>query len=661
MVHLWDTANGNAEVPISITLDANNARLLKVTANSLLEENTRYRLYLRNTILDTDGDSQATNYDTYFTTGGAVEDDRQPIVLAMSPTEGSDNVGVNTAYAVRYDETMNPLVFDPDGNRYNVRYSESNQVVRYNRLGSLAPETTVTEVAPVLVDAANNPSTPSSVTFTSGTGPDFERASVIDTTVTNGQVVAINPVLEWRLNEPIDPVSITGSGVRLYDHADNVNVPVTLELSADGRNIKVVPQAALELGHRHTYYAYSLRDLSGNAANNTSRYFDSNLETDLAPPEVVNKTLNDGHVDVPTNVRLNVKYNEPLNAFELAGISLVDGGGIPVPINISLTNGRRTLLVVPKVVLAPSTSYVLTVDGIQDLSGNTPDTPLIMSFTTGQAVDLAGGGLSWRSIPYNSTAPTNAQLKVRVTERVDPTSVVAGSSLRIYDTTTGQNLAGSVDISEDGRTLSFLPSILLEVNRLYYWYIGYSPYFFDLAGNRVALNQFSIFRTGNDVDEDPPQVVEASIADGNTGMPVNGRIVVALNEPLSDQCDLATSAVLSTGGIEIDTSVSLSPNRLELLVSPVGRFSASTTYSLAVGGACDYAGNVMPDQSLLSFTTLASNLDDTLSPQLISISPAANATGVSVTTEIVMTFSEDVDARRMNLALMPGYIAGAPG
>ncbi|WP_232788060.1 Ig-like domain-containing protein, partial [Paraglaciecola sp. MB-3u-78] len=75
-------------------------------------------------------------------------------------------------------------------------------------------------------------------------------------------------------------------------------------------------------------------------------------------------------------------------------------------------------------------------------------------------------------------------------------------------------MASSFSVSADGKTLDLTPDALLEVSRLYYWYVGYSPYLYDLANNFIALNRFSSFTTGVQVDNSPPVLLSSNIVGG---------------------------------------------------------------------------------------------------------------------------------------------------
>ena len=364
-VQLQDVSGGFANVASTVSLERNGLQL-RVVPTAPLMANKEYYLRLSDTITDSDGDEQGWIYGTYFTTAAdAVVDDRQPVVLAVSPPVGEKGVGVNAHYAVRFDERMNPLSFDPaDGKRFGAQFSEDNRVVHYDRLGTLSPNTEVTEPVPAMIDVSGNVVVAATTVFTTGSGPDFVRPTVVKTSIANGQRdVATNPVLEWVFSEPIDPVSVTSSGVYLLDNTDGNKVPTTASLSSDGKRLMMVPNAVLAPGRNYYGNAANLLDLSGNSLD-AARSFTTGFGEDVTAPVVQRASVGEGQTEVPINVRLNVQYDEPLNAVKLSGVALTDAGGTRVPANVTLSGDRRTLGVVSTQLLEPAAMYTLTVNGV---------------------------------------------------------------------------------------------------------------------------------------------------------------------------------------------------------------------------------------------------------------------------------------------------------
>jgi hypothetical protein len=664
-VKLQNVDNGFSDVPSTASFDV-SSNLLKVVPDADLDADTRYYLWLSGNIEDTDGDRQNSNRATYFYTAvDGSRDDRQPTVLAQSPTSGQSNVGVNTMYASRYDENMNPLTFDygtGSQRRFNAQFSENNQVVRYERLGTLPELTEITEAVPAMVDLAGNPVVPRDTTFTSANGPDIVNPTRILISVNNGATnVSTNPVIESLFNEPIDPVSIT-SAIRLYDTITGLNVPSSVALSADGLRLTMVPNEALLVSRTYYVYVYGLRDLSGNGVVNFFSTFITGASEDSAGPELVDSTLFDGITDVPTNVWIRIRFDEPLSVLELAGVIIEDSIGESVVVNVSLSGDRRTINVVPKNLLDTSSNYSLIVANITDISGNLLSTSITQGFNTGSSTDLLAGSETYRSIPNAVTnVPRNAAFEVGLNERLDPASVQPGTnSFRLYDTTTRQSVASSFSVSADGKTLGLTPDALLEASRVYYWYVGYSPYLYDLANNFIALNQFSSFTTGVQVDNTPPVLLSSNIVEGETNIPVNPDIILTLNEPLGNLCYLEVN--LTDGLSDIVTLISLSTDRKILTVQPSYNLDTNTAYTVELTGLCDYADNTLSGDAL-HFTTGNDASADLTKPTITSITPVSNGTGVGVGTNIVIVFSETIGAnnvvRLFNAAgqLVPGVVS----
>jgi hypothetical protein len=88
------------------------------------------------------------------------------------------------------------------------------------------------------------------------------------------------------------------------------------------------------------------------------------------------------------------------------------------------------------------------------------------------------------------------QPSVTLNERIDPTSI-NGSSFYLYNNTERRAVPGSWTLDATGVVLTFIPAELLEADHQYYLYVGYSPYLYDLSGNRIN-NTNRYFRVGEE-------------------------------------------------------------------------------------------------------------------------------------------------------------------
>jgi len=371
-------------------------------------------------------------------------------------------------------------------------------------------------------------------------------------------------------------------------------------------------------------------------------------------------SIEDGQVGVPTNPQLRIVFDEPLNGYDLGGVVLRDAGANGVPVSVTLSGDRRTLVVIPRQLLAANAAYTLSASGVEDLSGNVQALPFSASFQTADTVDLVMGTTTRFSVPVNNTqnVPLNAELIVDFSERVDPTSV-NDNSFYLNDQTAGQRVAHTWTLSTDGKRLELVPDDPLDANHQYYFYVSYGTLLSDLAGNRVGYYDYRYFTTGAQTDAAPPAVAETNVASLSSVMPVNGKIVFVLTEPIGDQCPLANGVSLTTGGNGVPFVATLASDRRTVTVTPSANLSPSTFYGLSITGLCDYAGNVVTGD-VVGFTTLATGTPDTTGPLLSSVAPANNSTGIATTTNVVMTFNEPVDMRtRPTLTAGAATVAGS--
>ena len=487
----------NVPVPVAVSLDA-TGRFLQIEPRELLLESTRYKLDLGE-ITDSDGDTNTLLYSSKFTTAyGAVEDDRQPMVLAMSPPDGSTDVGFNVTYSLRFDEPMNPLSLSTE-QLTDILFSETNKLLRYQR-GVLSAETEVTEMVPALVDLSGNAVVPVSSTFTTAASPDITRGRITSFLRGGARIgrVPTNPVLEWVASEPVDPASITRSGVYLYDNREQPGpflrtIPITVNLSVDGRRIEMIPIEALAGGHSYAFYGSDLRDLSGNSFYENYDTFYATFEDDTTGPQFQDATVSDGQVEVPTNARFNVRFDGPLSLLATSAISLTDDTSTAQSIVISFDYDRAIVTVTPNQLLDANRSYTLTVNDLVDISGNVQVDGYTATFTTALGADLQQGSIANWSYTSDATLAQDVVLSVVLDERVDPTFVNA-SVFFLRDEQTLVNVPGAIGLSTDGTEISFIPDINLDANGEYRLYVRY---FADLAGNYMIISNSRRFFTGN--------------------------------------------------------------------------------------------------------------------------------------------------------------------
>jgi hypothetical protein len=318
---------------------------------------------------------------------------------------------------------------------------------------------------------------------------------VVATNPVNGLTnVPTNVVIALRTNEPIDPSSVTPGTFAIYDNFFGQQVAGTYTVSADSRTISFAAAAPLAVNRSHSvYFVYSgITDLAGNVLGTGGGLWNFNFTTgataDTTGPQVVAVSPPDQLTAVPRNAQVMIDFDRAIDALSLTQISLA-AGGQAVAVSSSLVNGDTRVLLTPLAPLPSQTLHAVTIGAVTDLSGLPLAAPVASQFTTGTSVDLVAPAVT-SVAPANGAqnVPTNATVQLVFSERINPLTVNSGT-FYLFDSSTGQRIAGDVVVSGDARQAAFIPSAPLTPQVTYY----VQATFLDLSGQQGSL--FSSFRT----------------------------------------------------------------------------------------------------------------------------------------------------------------------
>src|SRR5690554_4023395 len=619
---------------------SDDGRVIQVLPQQLLAANSYYYVSLDWTLEDLDGDQQWYNSSFGFYTGTeAVEDTQSPVVLAMSPTNGSVEVSRHPRFHVRFDEPINTLSFAREG-KLQVQFAANNRELRYVYDDLLPAHSEWTEVVQGITDYAGNAVVDYRTDFTTGGGVDTRAPSVVSVTPTpNAQEVAVNPVIAVEMSEAIDPVSLNSDSLYLYDGTLGQRVPAAVDVSANGRILSLVPNQPLHVGRTYYLYVQGVQDLSGNSSGYHSYRFDTGFAADQQAPEVVLVTVDEGQVGVPRSARLRVRFTEPVNIQRLGGVELW-AGDTPVAVSRSLSSDRMTLTLTPRQLLSAHGSYRLRIADVADLSGNEMAQPVERHFMTSGSVDSRAGSIvSYTPRDNQTQVALNAHIEVVLSERLDP-ATLGERGFQVYNSNEGRYIAGRVQISDDRTRLMFIPDQPLSAGHHYDVYVSYNETFYDLAGNGFGHRHFD-FDTGDGIDTDGPQLVTSNFAPGAEGLPVNTRVVLRFNEPLNSLC-VGDNVRLLSDGQAVAGSASLSGDGYTLTFTAAAPLATETAYELVATELCDLSGNRLAE-ARQGFRTGSVATADTSAPSVVSYSPASGSSNVDNRTPIRVTYNEVLD------------------
>ena len=665
--------SGDPEVASTISL-VGGGRVIRITPASDLLANTRYFFDLINGIQDLNGQTISSSGPTAIVlrrhfTSGAVNDGTAPSVVSVSPPDGAVEVGINAHIRVRFDEGVNPLSVDAQSIEVmdasstvvpcTISFSNANQDVLIVPHAPLSASSLHSLTIDGVRDAAGNAVTPQTTQFTTGTGIDTVRPSVVATSPFNAATdVAVNSPVILDINEAIDPITVDANTVFIRDNTTFVSIPGLYSVSPDGRRISFVPAAPLAVSRGHSVFFSNrgVTDLAGNRLTGSNFSFTTATAADTTAPSVLLTSPADTATAIPTNAKVQIRFDEPISATSLGGVTLSDGGDVTV--SRSLSDANRLLTLTPQLPLAMTTLHTLTIAGIEDLAGNALAAPVVTSFTTETGVDLLRPTLTLVEPTNGATnVPTNAIAQVQFSERINPLTVNT-SNFFVEDRVAFGRVAGTVAVAADDLSATFTPTSTLVANTNYR--VRTLSGITDLAGNTLSSSTVpSNFTTGSGVDTTALSVVQSSIVDGSTEVPVNAQLRIQLDEPVDTFSITEPVIEVRIGGVVVDVAgtVSLSGDRRTLTFIADDPLLPNTTYEVTIRDLRDLGGNTMAP-IIVTFTTTASSTPDTTRPSVSSVSPVNGAGSVAVGTAVVVTFNEVIDPTSVNPTSMPVFISG---
>jgi hypothetical protein len=276
-VYLYDY-NANAYVATTISFSADLTRVfLTPTANLTASHEFEMCSYY---MTDLAGNSQQ-NYCVDFYTGTGTET-TGPVVQQVSPPSGATGVPINAPVDILFNEPISgaslsgvTLTQGATVVPTTTALYDGDQGVQLDPLVPLAANTTYTINVTGVVDITGNAQSAfSSVSFTTGTGTDLVRPTVVSTNPTNGESnVPDNTTCQVVFSEPMDPAYFDPNNSFTLRTSANAVVPATITFSANYTTATLTPMSTLTGGGATYYCEYgyqaTLYDLGGNPLSGT--------------------------------------------------------------------------------------------------------------------------------------------------------------------------------------------------------------------------------------------------------------------------------------------------------------------------------------------------------------------------------------------------------
>ena len=214
---------------------------------------------------------------------------------------------------------------------------------------------------------------------------------------------------------------------------------------------------------------------------------------------------------------------------------------------------------------------------------------------------------------------------------------------------TGAKVSGS-----GGTQITVNPSTTLDGETEYYVLIDATAFDDAQGGSYIGISSTTAL-SFTTADVANPTLTSSTPSDNATGIAINSNIILNFNETVTVSNGNITIKKSSDDStveqIDITSGQVSGSNSTQLTVNPSSDLDEGTEFyiqidSTAVVDTSSNAYDGINDTTTLSFTTS----DDT-NPTLSSSSPADNASGVEVDVNIVLNFSESVDAESGNITI----------
>ena len=329
--------------------------------------------------------------------------------------------------------------------------------------------------------------------------------------------------------------------------------------------------------------------------------------------------------------------------------------------NSNLVTGTGTDLIEinPSNTFASGTEYYVVIDSdaFKDLTGNYYagiSSTTALSFTT---LDSTNPSLSSSSPAHLDTdVAVDTNIVLNFSEAVDVESGDITIKKTSDDSTVETIDVTSTQVTGSGSTqITINPSSALDDSTEFYLIIDATA-FDDAAGNSYAgIDNTNSMLSFTSIDNTNPTLSSSVPVDNATSVSAAANITLTFSEAVDVESGNIT--IKKTSDDSTLETIDVTENKVtgtgtnQITINPSNTFSSSTEYYVLIDATAfdDSAGNSYAGIS--STTALSFTSQDTGNPYLTSTTPAHQATGIAVNTNIVLNFSENVDVESGNITI----------
>ena len=646
-------SQGSAAITGTVTL-SNDGLSLTFAPMQNLAASTTYSVAVTNVA----GGQNTPEFQSTFTTGTST-DSVSPQIVQTSPQNNATGIPVSAPFQVQFTKPMDPATltaqnFTLTDHTTGLTIPGLIQVDASGITASFVPQsllpvgrTLSAQLLGTVQDSSGNglQGTTSS-TFTTAFGTDTTAPQIVGISPTNGATaVPVNALIVLQFSKPLNEISLTNG---LQIQTGGVPVPGAIALSNSNQQVTFTPAGGLTASTSYTISVTSqVRDVGGmNLSNPASFTLTTGNASDMTTPSVAYESPASYETGVPTNGVIQVHFSKPIDPWTVIATTFYVypiATGAPVAGTIAVSADGQSASLTPSTPLTPFTQYFAqATSGIADLEGSALS-GLAWFFTTGSSSATAAPTVQVVS-PANTASgvPVNVRVDIRVSAPLSPITVNNNS---ITVSAAGTNAPGTVSLSSDGMTITYVPSAVLTPSTTYTITMSGVT---DEAGNALAqfTSSFTTSSSGS-ANTTNPTVQSSNPSIYATGVPVNSTIVLTFNEAI-DPTSVSTATVPVTANGFSGTlagSYTLDITGTVLTFTPLSPLPQNTNITVQVIQVLDLSGNAC--NYFYSYFTTGAGMDTT-GPTVLSVTPQNGVTGMGSKATVILTFSESLNPNTIN-------------
>ena len=631
-----------------------------------------------------------------------------PTVTFVTPSNGATGIPTNTNITVVFSEPLNPATVPTNGaNAFvgtsgpwavsgvpaSVSLDASGRIMTIIPTSPLAIGTgyyiqlnsySIPAGTPTIQDQSGNALGHYYYSFTAGLGPVSVGPQFVSANIAAGVTgVPTNlPNITLSFNQAINPAT-QPAALSVTSGAVPVVVPGNWSYNSTFTQAIFTPTSWTASTQYTVNYGPQLQNFAGlGITNNGSFTFTTGTGTDSVSGGYISWTPPQGSAGTPTTgtkPTIRFIYNKPVNPLTVTPANFIvtnQANNIAVPATgVIASADNMTFTLVLGGPLLPGTNYHWALNGAYDWTGNYfsgavnfttnagPDTtaPFVSTISPSAAVACSPG----------PCAPINSTITVQFSEWMDPTSYVPGAITLTPTAPAGPAVTVTPSFSSDFTCstpsssgscnftrLSIRPSANLNPNTTYQVAIP-DNMLADLSGNFDPFT--SSFTTGSSSTADTTHGTITSITptSNSTNVSVNTAVVMQLNKAVNPLTLNSSSFRVydnTVSAINVPGNTAISTNQQTITFTPLAALEPGhqyCAYGSYFSSFYDLAGNYFNGTGGC-FTT-AAGTDNTV-PQVLSVTPLNNATGIGPNNPVIVTFSKPMNPNSFsnNVAIYVG-------